>query len=192
MGIMLAGAVLQTWPALTPVSQDPLQVKSETVLLPLPRISPADVDSARQIVARHQDPKAKQPTFLETVRAYKVLDVEARQGKPTEVEVQAIALGSDLAWVSLPGEIFVELGLAIKQDSPFAHTIIAELANGSIGYIPTRRAYVQGNYEVESARCAEGSGELLVDTAIRLLKDLHASHPRATATSNRPGGPGRG
>ena len=71
-------------------------------------------------------------------------------------------------------------------------TIIADLANGSIGYIPTRRAYVQGNYEVESARCAEGSGELLVDTAIKLLKDLHATHPRATGTSSRPGSPGRG
>jgi hypothetical protein len=27
------------------------------------------------------------------------------------VEVQVIALGRELAWVSLPGEIFVELGL---------------------------------------------------------------------------------
>jgi hypothetical protein len=192
MGIMLAGAVLETWPALAPVDQGTLQVKSQTVRLPLPRISPGDVENARQIVARHQDAKAKQPTFLETVKAYKVLDVEARQGKPTEVEVQAIAFGRDLAWVSLPGEIFVELGLAIKQDSPFANTIIAELANGSIGYIPTRRAYTQGNYEVESARCAEGSGELLVDTAIRLLKDLHATQPRATGTLNRPESPGRG
>ena len=104
-----------------------------------------------------------------------MLDVEARHGKPTEVEVQVVALGNDLAWVSLPGEIFVELGLAIKQDSPFPHTIIAELANGSIGYIPTRRAYTQGNYEVVSARCAEGSGEMLVDAAIGLLKELHAA-----------------
>jgi hypothetical protein len=184
MGIMLAGAVLEAWPNLTPVSHDTLQVKSQTVLMSLPTISPPDVENARQIVARHQDPKAKQPAFLETVKAYKVLDVEARHGKPTEVEVQVIALGKELAWVSLPGEIFVELGLAIKQDSPFAHTIIAELANGSIGYIPTRRAYVQGNYEVESARCAEGSGELLVDTAIRLLKDLYASKPRPTRTSH--------
>ena len=71
--------------------------------------------------------------------------------------MQVVALGDDVAWVSLPGEIFVELGLAIKQDSPFPHTIIAELANGSIGYIPARRAYAQGNYEVVSARCAEGS-----------------------------------
>ena len=142
------------------------------------------MESAREVAARHRDPKAKQPSFLETVQAYKVLDVEARHGKPTEVEVQVIALGNDLAWVSLPGEIFVELGLAIKQDSPFPHTIIAELANGSIGYIPTRRAYTQGNYEVVSARCAEGSGELLVDAAIGLLKELHAA-PNTAPTGSR-------
>jgi hypothetical protein len=82
-----------------------------------------------------------------------------------------------LAWVSLPGEIFVELGLAIKQDSPFKQTIIVELANGSIGYIPTRRAYRQGNYEVVSARCDEGSGELLVDAAIRMLKEIYGAMP---------------
>jgi hypothetical protein len=94
--------------------------------------------------------------------------------------VQVIALGDQVAWVSLPGEVFVELGLAIKQDSPFPHTIIAELANGAIGYIPSRRAYAQGNYEVVSARCAEGSGELLVDAAVRLLKQLHAEQSQAT------------
>ena len=75
---------------------------------------------------------------------------------------------------SLPGEIFVELGLALKQDSPFPHTIVAELANGSIGYIPARRAFAQGNYEVVSSRCGEGSGEMLVATAVRLLKELYA------------------
>ena len=59
-----------------------------------------------------------------------MLDVAAREGRPLEVEVQVVALGDELAWVSLPGEIFVELGLAIKQDSPFPSTIIAELADG--------------------------------------------------------------
>jgi len=49
--------------------------------------------------------------------------------------------------------MFVELGLSIKRRSPFPHTIIAELANGNLSYIPTREAYVQGNYEVLSARC---------------------------------------
>jgi hypothetical protein len=81
----------------------------------------------------------------------------------------------------LPGEIFVELGLAIKKASPFRHTFIAELANGSVGYIPNREAYAQGAYEVESSRCAEGSGELLVQAAIHQLKRLHAAGIGATA-----------
>jgi hypothetical protein len=136
-------------------------------------VSAADLETAREVIERRKDATKPQPSFLETVQAYKALDVAARDHKPREVEVQVIALGNDVAWVSLPGEIFVELGLAIKQDSPFGHTIIAELANGAIGYIPTRRAYTQGNYEVVSARVAAGSGEQLVDTAIRLLKELH-------------------
>ncbi|MBI3874457.1 MAG: hypothetical protein HY300_00490 [Verrucomicrobia bacterium] len=102
----------------------------------------------------------------------------AREGKPQEVEVQVIALGDDLAFVSLPGEIFVELGMAIKQASPFKHTIIAELANGAIGYIPTKRAFAEGNYEPTSARCAAGSGEMLVEAAVRLLNELKLSEAK--------------
>src|SRR5262249_16517286 len=112
------------------------------------------------------DPKR---TFLEKVKGFKVLDVAARDGKPWEVEVQIITLGDQLAWVSLPGEIFVELGLAIKKGSPYRHTLLAELANGSVGYIPDKPAYPQGNYEVASTRCAAGWGEMLVEAALRLL-----------------------
>ncbi|HKS36212.1 MAG TPA: hypothetical protein VJW76_03415, partial [Verrucomicrobiae bacterium] len=55
--------------------------------------------------------------------------------------------------------------------SPFKQTHIAELANGSIGYIPNRSAYAEGNYEVVSARCDEGSGEMLVTAAIKMLNE---------------------
>jgi hypothetical protein len=76
--------------------------------------------------------------------------------------------------VSLPGEIFVELGISIKRASPFRNTIVSELADGSVGYIPDRITYSQGNNEVVSARCAAGSGELLVDSAISQLRELYA------------------
>jgi neutral ceramidase len=65
----------------------------------------------------------------------------------------------------------VDLGLQIKRGSPFKQTMIAELANGSIGYVPTRVAYSEGNYEVVSARCAAGSGEKLVDEALKQLRE---------------------
>ncbi len=174
MGTILAGEVLRTWPRLQPVEAGAVRVRSATVSLPLPAISEADVVRSRAVIARMQAPNGHRPAFIEMVDALKIRDVAARQGRPLEVEVQVVALGDRLAWVSLPGEIFVELGLAIKQDSPFGRTIVAELADGAIGYIPSRRAYAQGNYEVVSARCGEGSGERLVDAAGKLLRELYA------------------
>ncbi len=171
MGIVLAGEVLRTWPRLAAARDAPLQVRQRTVELPLAPIDESEVEAARLTVqgTRDSDPGG----FMKLVQAHKLLDVHARRGKPLEAEVQVISLGDSLAWVSLPGEIFVQLGLDLKLDSPFPQTMIATLANGSLGYIPNRRAYPQGNYEVVSARCAAGSGELLVQAAVEMLKELH-------------------
>jgi hypothetical protein len=172
IGTILAANVLQAYKKVEPVS-GLLRARSEIVKLPLPMISEAEIEEARRVARIPADTKTPQPQFLERVKAYKVLDVMARDRKPHEVEVQVIALGEEVAWVSLPGETFVELGLAIKKASPFRYTFIAELANGSVGYIPNREAYAQGAYEVVSSRCAEGSGEMLVQSAIHQLKELH-------------------
>ena len=169
LGAILAGAVCRTFPRLEEVKTAAPKVAREMVKLPLAKVTAQDVGKAREVV---KQPKAP---FLERVAAFKALDVIGREGKPHEVEVQVIALGTEIAWVSLPGEIFVELGILIKRGSPFRYTMIAELANGSVGYVPHRAAYPQGNYEVVSSRCAEGSGELLVDAALKLLKRLHGS-----------------
>ncbi len=170
LGTILAAAVLKAYMDLKPVADTTLRVRSKLLQLPLASFSPHDVQEAKATIEKKD--KAK---FMEQVKAYKVLDVQKREGKPLEVEVQVITMGDALAWVSLPGEIFVELGLSIKAASPFAQTHIAELANGSIGYIPNRSAYAEGNYEVVSARCAEGSGELLVQTAVQMLEELKSS-----------------
>ena len=100
-----------------------------------------------------------------------------------ETEVQVLRVGR-AAFVSLPGEAFVELGLAIKRESPFRPdspagpgvTMIAVLANDYVGYIPTRRAIEdEGGYETWAARSslpAAGTGEAMVEQALRLLSDL--------------------
>jgi neutral ceramidase len=86
-----------------------------------------------------------------------------------DAEVQVITLGNELAWVGLPGEMFVELGLSLKDASPFQYTMVHTLANGSIGYVPNRRAYPEGAREALATRCAPGSGERLIEAATRLL-----------------------
>ena len=169
IGTVLAGEVLKTYARLQPVPAAPIRVKTARLELPLAPITAQDIAAAEDVVAKL---KTATVPFLQQVKAFKVLDVQARQGKPLEVEVQVIAIGDDLAIVSLPGEIFVELGLDIKKVSPFKHTILAELANGAVGYIPTKAAFDQGNYEPISARCAAGSGEMIAQAAMKLLKEL--------------------
>jgi neutral ceramidase len=131
LGAILAGNVLKAYTRLDTLKPGALRMRSEIVKLALPELKPGEVEAARAVVARIGS--TNPPKFLEQVQAFKILDVLDRAGRPHEVEVQVIALGGNAAWVGLPGEIFVELGIQIKNRSPFAHTMIAELANGSIG-----------------------------------------------------------
>lgn len=171
IGTVLTGAVLKTWPNLRPLSTKAPHARATLVTLPLPQFSDKEIEESRAVVQRMTDPKIG---TVAKAKACCVVDTIARNGVSLEVEVQAIVFSEDLAIVALPGEMFVELGLALKKASPFKHTFIAELANGSVGYIPNRSAYAEGNYEVVSSRCAEGSGEMLVDAALQLLRELRS------------------
>ena len=173
IGGVLAGEVLKTYTRLEDIAAASVRSRSEIVRLPLAGHEPSDVEWARGVAPKFGKPDAA--PFLDLVKAFRVLDVEARKGNPIDAEVQVIALGDKVAWVGLPGEIFTELGMAIKRASPFPYTMVTELANGSIGYVPNRESYPQGAYEAISARCAAGSGEMLVDTALRLLRGLKAA-----------------
>ena len=169
IGTRLAAEVLRTFDALKPAA-GPLRVSRAPVELELSPVTAEEALAAKGVLASLEKGTKPVPAFLDQVRAFKAVEVSARLGKPYPVEVQVISLGDDLAWVSLPGEIFVELGLQIKRGSPFRQTMIAELANGSVGYVPNRAAYPQGAYEVVSARVAEGGGEKLVGAALEQLR----------------------
>ena len=95
-------------------------------------------------------------------------------------------LGRDVAIVCLPGEVFVELGLAIKQGSPFRTTLVIELSNSvETIYIPNRAAYAGGSYEVTNSAVQPGSGEMLVEAALSLLREaatVSQSGRKPTAT----------
>lgn len=103
--------------------------------------------------------------------------------RPTvNVEIQVIRIG-DLVIAGVPGEYFVELGLQIKQGiqkhdaaGKASQVMIAGFANGNVGYIPARRAYPKGGYEVTDAyryygypaAIAPEGGEMIVASAVAM------------------------
>lgn len=70
-----------------------------------------------------------------------------------DVELQIFRIG-DTALVGIPAEVFVALGLQIKEKLKahgFSTVFIAAYSNGNCGYLPTRVAYAHGGYEVNQA-----------------------------------------
>ncbi len=90
-----------------------------------------------------------------------------------KIPVNAARIGP-LGIASNPGELFVEWGLEIKRRSPFPHTIVTELTNDAIGYLPDRKAFSGEGYEtlVGPNRVSLEGIEQLVDGAVELLTDL--------------------
>ncbi len=169
IGKTLAATVLAKAETLKTVAEPSLAVRSEIVEVPLQRYGPEKVAWAHENIKKVG---TKELSFLEQVEAYKILAIEMRGSRTIPLEVQVFRLSHDVAVVGLPGEVFVDLGLAIKKASPFAHTLVIELCQDAPGYIPTKKAFAEGSYETVNSRIAPGGGEKMAEAAIRLLKEL--------------------
>jgi len=94
-------------------------------------------------------------------------------------DIQLIRIG-DFQLVAIPGEVFVEFGLTIKEASPTPHTAIVSLANDYVGYMPTAEAFSQGGYETWGARSAwtaQGTGEAICQEIVTRMPLLDQRQP---------------
>ncbi len=169
IGRTLAETVKTKAGYLRAVTETSLAVRSEIVQAPLQRYGPEKVAWARENIKKVG---TRELSFLKQVEAYKILAVEMRRGETMPLEVQVFRLARGVAVVGLPGEVFVDLGLAIKRASPFPTTLVIELCQDAPGYIPTKKAFAEGSYETVNSRIAPGGGEMMVEAAVRLLKTL--------------------
>ncbi len=111
-----------------------------------------------------------------TIKVFRTMRTElaASRGQERETWVQVIRLG-DVALVGVPAEYFTQLGLDIKNRSPFRNTFIAELANDWIGYLPNREGHKLGGYQVWTgyhSYAEPGTGERIADQAVEMLKEI--------------------
>jgi neutral ceramidase len=95
-------------------------------------------------------------------------------GVTLHAEIAAIQIGS-AAMVFIPGEPFVETGLAIRKASVFECTAIVGFSEETVGYIPTDAAFAEGGYEASFgtwSMVAPGSEQRLRREALSLLENL--------------------
>lgn len=84
----------------------------------------------------------------------------------------SVARIGDVAFAGLSGEIFHEIGRAIKTASPFPHTFILTHCNGGSGYLVVKEAYAEGGYEVNATPFAPEAAGIVLQEVASLLAQL--------------------
>jgi len=118
-------------------------------------------------------PKDKPLTGLNEVYARDSI-LLSQYPKTVPANIQALRIG-ELAIVAIPCEVFVEIGLKLKAESPIKPTFTIELANGYNGYLPTKEQHQLGGYETWRARSSYlevDAASKITDKALDLLKSL--------------------
>ena len=95
---------------------------------------------------------------------------ERAADRELQIGLQAIRV-QDAVFAAVPGEVFAAIGLRVKHAA--AHPLfITGLANGYVGYLPSRRAYASGGYEVVSSQCTADAEDRLVEGILQLDREL--------------------
>ncbi len=105
--------------------------------------------------------------------AYVICRLENEELTYVPMTVSAVTIGG-LALVGLPGEPFCEIGVHIREASPYPMTMVCCQTNGCEGYYPTAKAYEQGGYEPANTKFPKGIAEILQDAAVELLQKVHS------------------
>jgi len=155
------------------------QIITRVLKIPVQPVTVMDVEWAKSAIADNfkdfRSVDFDKRGFLAGVRAQKIMRIVRLSDKKTKtfpIEIKVFKIDNQTAIVTLPGEIFVEHGLAIKANSPFKNTLIITEANADCDYIPTLKAYGEGGYEVVSSFLVPGAGEMMVEAAGEMLKEL--------------------
>jgi len=114
-----------------------------------------------------------------------LLDALLQREPVVDVEIQAIQIGPAV-FLSNSGELFCQLGLDIKSGSPFPMTFPVELANGSVGYIPTKDAFSVhgGGYETRLTAYSNlpiDAGQRVVEASITIARSMEPGTPPQTS-----------
>jgi neutral ceramidase len=165
VGAALADAALGAWGRIAVASARGLDIARRRVSLPPPRLS------LRSCLGRWV-PRG--------------LAIGLDPALPSETELLAIAVGSRVGAVTVPGELQMALGLEIKAAARarFSSVVVAGLSNDYIGYLLATGTQASPAYMACASFYGAGAGEVVQHAAAALLRQVGAAAP--AAVESRP------
>jgi neutral ceramidase len=165
IGRTLANDISALLPKLQWRSNVKLDAKQTIVSLPFRRVTEAEIKGTIRGAQRFIDSSLYDKNMPEVLRLIKERGEE-------KAEVQALFL-DEYAFVGIPAELFVELGLALKERAHPKHALVFGLANGMVGYVPHKAAFERGGYETTFcgwSKLAPEAGDMLVEAGLRIIR----------------------
>ncbi|MFC1574059.1 neutral/alkaline non-lysosomal ceramidase N-terminal domain-containing protein [Candidatus Latescibacterota bacterium] len=88
-----------------------------------------------------------------------------------KIRLTVLKIGN-IIMAGVSGEVFNEIGVELKKQSPYANTFMVTHCNGSSGYLITDKAYEEGGYEARSTRAKSGAEKALIDNLLDMINEL--------------------
>lgn len=167
----VADAAYQATTEIEYQSNLPIGIIERRITLKSRKPDPELVEASKRILEMTGEELKAEPR-LASHYALRILSL-AEVPDTTEVAIQAIRIG-DQSIVALPFEVLVEIGLDLKERSPFPRTMVLGIANGAFGYLPPPHQHELGGYEtwLGTSKVEKEASVILTDHLLEMLEEL--------------------
>lgn len=160
------------------ITSEALGVEGKTISLPVRNLKPLREfemkfkEAYGECAGNLEEPNC----HIRLLYADEEYEVAKDQKSAVDTVIQVLNIGNAIAFIFIPGELFVEFGLRLKEAAAglgYRYTFIATHSNDYVGYIPVKRAFELGTYEARIARWSritEMAGEEMYGEVVDCLK----------------------
>ena len=92
-------------------------------------------------------------------------------GPDVDVRLSVLRIGN-IIFAGVSGELFNEIGISVKELSPFRYTYVLTHCNGSSGYLITDSAYKEGGYEVAVTKVMSGAEKGIIANLVEMIYEM--------------------
>ena len=96
--------------------------------------------------------------------------VTASGNSVVRLPMRFLKVGEEALIWALPVELFAEIVLAVRQQSPYPHTFFFGYCNGLWGYLPTAQAFGEGGYEPTTTLFTDGAEGDVIRAVVEFLQ----------------------
>lgn len=96
---------------------------------------------------------------------------ESIKNDSLKVRLSAIKIGN-IVLTGVSGEVFNEISVKMRAQSPYTNTFMVTHCNGSSGYLVTDDSYAIGGYEPRSTRAKSGAEKGIIENLLDMISEL--------------------